>query len=71
VSATKSRPLCRAHGSVVIPAEQFEAWYAVASTAVGLTDAQLGVLGVISEHCRLQAERATGWSFRATAWRSV
>jgi hypothetical protein len=60
--APKPRPLRRAVGAVVIPADRFEAWRALAVQTPGLNEIERGVLDAVAEHFRLLADR--GWGLR-------
>src|SRR6267143_1072233 len=58
--AAEPKPVRRAVGAVVIPAAQYERWYALASATAGLNDTERGVLSCIAEHFRQLAERGYG-----------
>jgi predicted transcriptional regulator len=56
-AAKPPRPLRRAHGSVVIPPEQFAAWHRLAAATAGLSDRELRVLARLCQHFRQLHEK--------------
>jgi hypothetical protein len=60
-NATKPpRPLRRAVGAVVIPADRFERWHTLAIQTECLDAVELGVLAAICDHFRQLQERGCG-----------
>jgi hypothetical protein len=55
-----SRPLRRAVGAVVIPADRFERWHTLAIQTECLDAVELGVLAAICDHFRHFQERGCG-----------
>jgi hypothetical protein len=55
--STKPNPLRRAFGAVLIPADRFEAWCAVAMQTEGLNAIELSVLALIATSYRQLHER--------------
>jgi DNA-binding MarR family transcriptional regulator len=59
-TATKPRPLRRAHDAVPVDPAQYEEWYSLAIATPGLKEREAGVLRVLYEHYRQLHQRGYG-----------